>query len=372
MRHSDNRVKEMCGSPIEYSRYSSEAFKAPFEVVDHKAQALPSLWGFRPETLDQQDRTVTSDLDLNIQYKRLQCCIMHAPGTQASFCRLQELARPKKVFCANDPRLMWGNQQTIWTLSRGAMTARPSPRTVALAKPKRNFDGKPQRRPLFLYSCGRESEIWERPPLVDFGLPSDRLLKLSEPKKHQAAYLQQRPRQSPEWPVSPGALSCEASPRVLQLAQPKALHPAFLPAREVETQVTSAAALARPSSRLQHLAEPRLKKETCYYDLGSPECAIWPVSKAAQQAIASPRTLELAKAKRLLPDYKPLRDAEWPVTKAATLAVATPRLVELAQPRKRPPMDLAQFNPEAFTVKEAAKKATCSARLQELAQPVKH
>lgn len=34
--------------------------------------------------------------------------------------------------------------------------------------------------------------IWDRPPLLDFGFPSDRLLKLSEPKKLQAAYLQQR------------------------------------------------------------------------------------------------------------------------------------------------------------------------------------
>ncbi|XP_040411235.1 testicular haploid expressed gene protein-like [Cygnus olor] len=63
--------------------------------------------------------------------------------------------------------------------------------------------------------------------------------------------------------------------------------------------------------------------------------APWQVSKFALQAIASPRTLELARAKRLNPDYVPPRDAQWPVTKAAKQAVATPRLVELAQPRKR-------------------------------------
>lgn len=59
------------------------------------------------------------------------------------------------------------------------------------------------------------------------------------------------------------------------------------------------------------------------------------VSKFAQEAIASPRTLELAMAKRLHPDYMPVRDAAWSVTKAAKQAVATPRLVELAQPCKR-------------------------------------
>ncbi|KAM6362539.1 sperm microtubule associated protein 2-like isoform 1-T1 [Alca torda] len=277
---------------------------------------------------------------------------------------IQELAEPKKAACANDLRLVWGNQETIWTLSRGALTAQPSPRIAALAKPKKDFS-KHQ------CSSGWETMIWERPPLVDFGFPSDRLLKLSEPKKCQAAYLQQRPRQSPEWPVSPAALRYKASPRILELARPKVLHPEFLMAREVPTQVTTVAILARASSRLQCLAEPRVRKVTCCYELGFPESVIRPVSKFAQEAIASPRTLELARAKRLHPDYVPLRDAEWPVTKAAKRAVATPRLVELAQPCKRPSMGSVQFNPDAFTVKEAAKKATCSARIEELARPIK-
>ncbi|XP_068260267.1 sperm microtubule associated protein 2-like [Nyctibius grandis] len=284
--------------------------------------------------------------------------------------RIQELAEPKKVACANDPRLVWGNQETIRTLSQAIVTAQPSPRIVALAKPKKDF-GKNQCRPLFMYSCGRESTIWERLPPVDFGLPSDRLLKLSEPKKYLAAYLQQRPRESPEWPVSPAALMYKASPRILELARPKVLHAEFLLAREVPTPVTNAATLARASSRLQRLAEPRVRKVTDCYELSFPESVIRPVSKSAQKAIASARTLELARAKGLHPDYVPLRGAEWPVTKAAKHAVATPRLVELAQPRKRSPMSLCHFNPDAFTVKEAAKKATCSARIQELARPIK-
>uniref|UniRef100_A0A672U274 Testicular haploid expressed gene protein-like n=2 Tax=Strigops habroptila TaxID=2489341 RepID=A0A672U274_STRHB len=294
-------------------------------------------------------------------------------GTFVLFCsfdRIQELAEPKKAARANDLRLVWGNQETIWTISRRAMTARPSARILELAKPKQDF-GKNLYRPLYLYSCGRESMIWERPSLVDFRLPSDRLLKLAEPKQCQAAYLLQRPRSSPEWPVSPAALSCKASPRIVELARPKVLHPEFLPAKKVPTQVTSAAALARASSWIQQLAEPRVKKVTCCYEYGPFESAIRPVSKFAQEAIASPRTLELAMAKRLHPDYMPVRDAAWSVTKAAKQAVATPRLVELAQPCKRLPMNLTQFNPNAFTVKESAKKAVCSARIKELACPIK-
>lgn len=36
-------------------------------------------------------------------------------------------------------RLVCGNQETIWTLSRGVVTAHLSPRIVALAKPKKDF-----------------------------------------------------------------------------------------------------------------------------------------------------------------------------------------------------------------------------------------
>lgn len=35
-------------------------------------------------------------------------------------------------------RLVWGNQETIWTLSREAATAQPSPRRVAIAKPEQD------------------------------------------------------------------------------------------------------------------------------------------------------------------------------------------------------------------------------------------
>lgn len=129
--------------------------------------------------------------------------------------RIRELAEPKKEACANDPRLVWGTQETIWTLSWRAVTAQPSPRTVALAKPKQDF-GKNQCRSLFLYGCGRESTIWECPLLVDFRFPSDRLLKLSEPKKYQAAYLQQRCQQRLQmlrpWPEHPRGYSVSQSP----------------------------------------------------------------------------------------------------------------------------------------------------------------
>ncbi|XP_067993422.1 sperm microtubule associated protein 2-like [Melanerpes formicivorus] len=338
------------------------------ELVSQKdAKGSSHLCSFSNEEQAAQPASVTELLSSSLLHSGVPCCL---PAYSCDrFDRIKNLAKPKKAACAHDPRLVWGNQETIWPLSRGAVSARLFPRTAALAKPKKDFS-KNQCRPLFMYSCGRESTIWERPPVADFSFPSDRLRRLSEPKKCQAAYLQQRPRQSPEWLVSPAARGYKASPRILELALPKVLHPEFLPAREVPTQVTNAAALAKASSRLQLLAKPRVREVNCCYENICPESVIRPLSKFSLEAIASPRILELARAKGLHPNYVPLRDVEWPVTKAAKHAVATPRLVELAQPCKRPSMSSAQFNPDAFTVKETAKKATCSARIQELARPI--
>ncbi|XP_005045035.1 PREDICTED: testicular haploid expressed gene protein-like isoform X2 [Ficedula albicollis] len=229
--------------------------------------------------------------------------------------RIHVLAEPKPVFCESSPRLAWGDQETIWTLSWGALTARPSARILSLSKPKTDFSK---------YRC--RPVIGGRSPLAKFGYPSERLLRLAEPKKYLPAYLEKRARESPEWPVSLAAQNYNASQRILELARPKGLHPDFVPAREV--------------------------------------------SRLPQKAIASPRTIELSKPRQLPAKYAPPRDPEWPVTEAAKRAVARPRVLELAQPSTRPRMGLTTLNPDAFRVKEAAKKAVCSPRLQELARPI--
>ncbi|XP_039921681.1 testicular haploid expressed gene protein-like [Hirundo rustica] len=230
--------------------------------------------------------------------------------------RIHELAEPKPVLCESSPTLVWGNQETIWTLSGGAMTARPSARVLYLSKPKKDFS-KYQHRAV----------IGGHALLTKFGYPSERLLRLAEPKKYLPAFLEKRARESPEWPVSLAAQNYNASQRILELARPKGLHPDFMPPREV--------------------------------------------SRSSQKVVASPRTIELAKPKQVHSNFKLPRDPEWPVTEAAKRAVATPRILELAQPASRARMGLTAFNPDAFRVKKSALKAVCSQRLQELAQPVR-
>uniref|UniRef100_A0ABM5FRC7 Sperm microtubule associated protein 2-like n=1 Tax=Pogona vitticeps TaxID=103695 RepID=A0ABM5FRC7_9SAUR len=287
--------------------------------------------------------------------------------------RLKELAKPKEVkdVWNFSRKLVSGNQETIRPVSSRALLSQPSPRILTLAKPKTRPDRPLQPRPLFVYSCGRESEIWERPHELYSVTPSKRILQLAEPRQqYLATYLKQRPRSSPQWPVSYPALCCNPSQRVLTLAQPRPFHPSFTLPREAETRVSRAARRASPSLRTDFLAQPVLKQHIMFYDSRCVEAPIRQVSLAAQQAVASPRVAHLAKPKVLPAESAPDRSPAWPVSAAAKHAVATPRLEELAQPPKRAPTHFVQFNPEAFTVKETAKKAICSERIKELAQPI--
>ncbi|KAJ6650483.1 hypothetical protein lerEdw1_007435 [Lerista edwardsae] len=166
------------------------------------------------------------------------------------------------------------------------------------------------------------------------------------------------------------ALSHNPSVRTLDLAQPRPLNPSFTLPKPAETFVSRATMSAISTPRIQHLAQPVIKKALQCYENRYFEAEIRHVSKAAQSAVASSRTIELAKSKSLPAESLPDRPPAWPVSSAAKHAVASPRLAELAQPPKRAPTNLVQFDPDAFIVKEAAKKAACSERIKRLAEPI--
>ena len=86
--------------------------------------------------------------------------------------------------------------------------------------------------------------------------------------------------------------------------------------------------------------------------------------------VASPRCIELSRAKALADGFQHARDIQWPVTKAARRANASGRVSELAQPIQRVNMNILQFNPDAFQVKQTALKGRVSNRLSELSQPI--
>ncbi|KAJ1204690.1 hypothetical protein NDU88_000130 [Pleurodeles waltl] len=120
------------------------------------------------------------------------------------------------------------------------------------------------------------------------------------------------------------------------------------------------------------LSKPKPRKTSPCFPLERPEVPIRPISKMARYAVATPRMVELAKPKHFSTECQPGRSEIWSVSRRTARATATPRTLELAQPAKRAPMNTLQYNPDAFTVKEAAKKALCSSRIETLAKPISH
>ena len=94
------------------------------------------------------------------------------------------------------------------------------------------------------------------------------------------------------------------------------------------------------------------------------------MSLSAKNASATERCAELARAKTTTDSYQMPRDEMWPVSKAARRATATPRLEELSKPLVRASMDHVQFNPDAFLVKESALKGVVPRRIETLSRPI--
>ncbi|XP_063963776.1 sperm microtubule associated protein 2-like isoform X1 [Lytechinus pictus] len=289
------------------------------------------------------------------------------------FSYLSEHKNSKAIWLTSfGPKLEWGNQDTMWPVSRGAMTATATPRMEELSSPKKNFrstkDGK---KNIHVFSCGRNSVIWEVSPLAMKTSPTERLDTLSNYKRPPAAFKEDRPshafscgRKSPIWYVSESAKKAMEKERLEYLARPKTPHREFVEPRGIETVVSAGAKNARASSRIEMLARPKSRPPGPFRE---PK---WPVSDVAKGANATPRQLELAKPKNVADGYQADRPVQWSITRAARRANATGRTNELSTPIMRATMDHVQFNPDAFIVSDAAKKARCPPRIEELSQPL--
>ncbi|XP_072476940.1 sperm microtubule associated protein 2-like isoform X1 [Notamacropus eugenii] len=267
-------------------------------------------------------------------------------------------------------KLVWGNQDPIKPLSWNALNAKLTKRFERLAEPKISKLHIPN-RPEYYNSWGRGSVIWKLPPKSFFSYPSPRIENLAEPKRLQEEYVRKRPYSSPEWHVKDPSLIPEASVRIVQLSVAKSAHPDFVAPKQVETQITPAALHANPSLRVISLSEPKVKKETLYFERGRNDLPIRPVSSAAMAAQPSSRTQFLAKAKAVHGDYLPVRPVQWPVPRAALKCVPSPRIEVLSTPSARTPLSVNAINLDAFKVKDAAKVAICSPRIAKLAEPIK-
>ncbi|XP_005359437.1 testicular haploid expressed gene protein-like [Microtus ochrogaster] len=278
--------------------------------------------------------------------------------------RIEDLAKPKKQWGTPDRRLFWGNQDPIRPLSDAALKAQLTKRIEDLAQPKLVSRHYVPNRAQYYYSCGRESVIWEIPPPALFTRPSKRIQKLAKPNRFKMQCLLNREN-------GPQVLRfSDPSPRILQLSIAKGPDPNYVPPKSIETKISLSTLSAIASPRIVDLANPRIKIEGLCYEREKSELPIRPVAPAALLAKATDRTIKLAKSKPVHEDYLPVRDARWPVSYAAAHSQVSSRIQELANPPTRASVHVVYYDPDVFKVKPSALRAQCSPRVKELAEPI--
>ncbi|XP_037636842.1 uncharacterized protein LOC119494785 isoform X1 [Sebastes umbrosus] len=234
-------------------------------------------------------------------------------GFQSSFGpsdRISELALHKtsKTVSTTAPceRLVWGNQEPIWSPSASALGAVPSARIQYLAKHKRDFSAWEDHR------RKEEEEAAKTQRTSSMASQYKHIVRLSTPLPRRCGSREMRPPHTPQcekncpiWHVDLSMRTVVITPRLLQLSNPKQDHPDFQRDREsVESIISFASKTARISQRVVQLSRPRLKQGIICNELGT-------VSKAAREATASARVEMLATPKPLSKDYIPLRVPGW-------------------------------------------------------------
>ncbi|GAA6092869.1 testicular haploid expressed gene protein-like isoform X1 [Tachysurus ichikawai] len=222
--------------------------------------------------------------------------------------RILELARPresKTVWLTTPVNVTWGNQETIWPPFWTSLKARNMSRILALSQPKKDFSA--------LHQDLLRKDHKEAAKMRSTCLPAtsqyEQVSRLATPNfRHRCPQVLSLPHTKqcehscPVWHISSAVKNAVASPRILQLAQPRHTHPEYQSNRQnIETCVSCAANSSQVSLRLEQLCVPKLRESKLFYQYGCPESPIRPVSKAARKATASARVKELSIPKSYTP-----------------------------------------------------------------------
>nr|KAF6402670.1 theg spermatid protein [Rousettus aegyptiacus] len=165
-------------------------------------------------------------------------------------------------------------------------------------------------------------------------------------------------RTNPVWPVPRSTLEHHASSRLRELATPKVRNNIWCTHMSEVSQVSKAAQMAVPSSRILQLAKPRAPATLL---------AEWdPVPKPKRHVSDYSRLLHLAMPKAQSEKCVPDRNPRWEVLDVTKKAVASPRIISLAKPKERRDANEGH-NP--YHISPASLTARASPRLQELATP---
>uniref|UniRef100_A0A2K6KMT2 Sperm microtubule associated protein 2 n=2 Tax=Rhinopithecus bieti TaxID=61621 RepID=A0A2K6KMT2_RHIBE len=226
-------------------------------------------------------------------------------------------------------------------------------RLVELAEPKINWQ----------VLKDRPSVYWTERFLEDTTLTitvpavSRRVEELSRPRRFYLEYYNNN-RTTPVWPIPRSCLEYRATSRLKELAAPKIRNNIWsVPMSEV-SQVSRAAQMAVPSSRILQLSKPK-----------APATLLeeWdPMPKPKPHVSDYNRLLHLARPKAQSDKCVPDRDPRWAVLDVTKKVVASPRIISLAQPKVRKGLNEGH-NP--YSISPASLVAQASPRLYELATP---
>ncbi|KAL1782844.1 testicular haploid expressed protein isoform X1 [Sigmodon hispidus] len=186
---------------------------------------------------------------------------------------------------------------------------------------------------------------------------SRRVEELSRPKRFYLEYYNNN-RTTPIWPIPRSTLEYQASNRLKQLATPKVRNNIWSINMSEVSQVSRAAQMAVPTPRTLRLAKPR------------PPATLleeWdPMPKPKPYVSDYNRLLQLATPKALSEKCVPDRSPQWEVLDVTKRAVASSRIISLAQPKIRKDLNEG-YNP--YYISPASLVAQASPRIYELATP---
>ncbi|XP_011928127.1 PREDICTED: testicular haploid expressed gene protein isoform X2 [Cercocebus atys] len=245
------------------------------------------------------------------------------------------------------------SQKLPSTIMAKARRKRRRRRLMELAEPKINWQ----------VLRDRPSVYWTERFLEDTTLTitvpavSRRVEELSRPRRFYLEYYNNN-RTTPVWPIPRSCLEYRATSRLKELAAPKIRNNIWsVPMSEV-SQVSRAAQMAVPSSRILQLSKPK-----------APATLLeeWdPMPKPKPHASDYNRLLHLARPKAQSDKCVPDRDPRWVVLDVTKKVVASPRIISLAQPKVRKCLNEGH-NP--YSISPASLVAQASPRLYELATP---
>ncbi|XP_025222474.1 testicular haploid expressed gene protein isoform X2 [Theropithecus gelada] len=214
------------------------------------------------------------------------------------------------------------SQKLPSTIMAKARRKRRRRRLMELAEPKINWQ----------VLKDRPSVYWTERFLEDTTLTitvpavSRRVEELSRPRRFYLEYYNNN-RTTPVWPIPRSCLEYRATSRLKELAAPKIRNNIWsVPMSEV-SQVSRAAQMAVPSSRILQLSKPK-----------APATLLeeWdPMPKPKPHASDYNRLLHLARPKAQSDKCVPDRDPRWAVLDVTKKVVASPRIISLAQPKVR-------------------------------------